>query len=97
MPLKNPILCLVFSRIFPGHVFRFSREIVTVGGVCGWGVVIMNIRILVSSDLHWGQQKTSGAGRMLEKSFLLREAGLFSSNSGLQLSGCKAHHTTEGR
>ena len=57
----------------------------------------IDLRILVSSDLHWGQQKTSGAERMLENSFLLREAGLFSSNSGLQLSGCEAHHTTEGR
>ena len=41
------------------------------------------------------QMKTRGS--LLENSFLLREAGLFSSNSGLQLSGCKAHHTTEGR
>ena len=51
MPLKNPILYLVFSRIFPGHVFRFSREIVTVGGVCGEEVVIMNRRKLTNG--YW--------------------------------------------
>ena len=56
-----------------------------------------DLRILVSSDLHWGQQKTSGAGGMLENSFSLGEAGLFSSSSGLQLSGCRANHTTESR
>ena len=37
----------------------------------------MDFRILVSSDLHWGQQRTSGTGRTLENSFLLREAGFF--------------------